>query len=79
MRLTNAFVFPDAEPPTVNILYVWSGISGQLGLFSFISPFVIQSKLNTFVLFYYIFTFNFFFLLCYTFTHSVCICYYRIN
>ena len=24
--LSNAFVFPDPEPPNINILYGWSGI-----------------------------------------------------
>ena len=37
----NEFVFPDPEPPTINVLYGWSGISGQLGLCSFVSYFVI--------------------------------------
>ena len=30
-RLSNAFVFPDPQLPAINILYGWSGISGQLG------------------------------------------------
>ena len=60
--LSNAFVFPGPEPPTINIQYEWSGIFGQFGLCSFMSFFVIYSKLNFFVLFYYIIMFNCFFL-----------------
>ena len=41
IRLRNAFVFPDPEPPNINILYGWSEISGQFGLCSFMSSFVI--------------------------------------
>ena len=41
MRLSNAFVFPDPEPPAIIILYGWSGISGQSGLCYFLSSFVI--------------------------------------
>ena len=42
-RLSNAFVFPDPEPPTINNLYGWSGISGEVELCSYvvISSFVI--------------------------------------
>ena len=32
IRLNNAFVIPDPDPPTTNILYEWSRISGQFGL-----------------------------------------------
>ena len=32
IRLSNASVFPDPEPPTFNILYGWTGISAQFGL-----------------------------------------------
>ena len=39
-----AFVFPDSEPPSINILYGCSGISGKFGLCSFISPFVIYQS-----------------------------------
>ena len=41
IRLSNAFVFPDREPPTINILYGCSEISGQLELCSFMSSIVI--------------------------------------
>ena len=61
IRLSNAIVFPDTEPPIINILYRWPGVFGQFGLCSFMFSFVIQSKLNIFVLFYYIITFNSFF------------------
>ena len=32
---------PDPEPPTIIILYGWSGICGHFELFSFMSFFVI--------------------------------------
>ena len=32
INFSNAFVFPDPEPPVINILYGWSGMYGQLGL-----------------------------------------------
>ena len=35
VKFSNAFVFPDPEPPIINTLYGWSGIYGQLGLCSF--------------------------------------------
>ena len=54
--------FRDPEPLIINIQCGWSGISGQFGLCSLLPSFVIKSKLNIFVLFYYIITFNFFFL-----------------
>ena len=41
IRLNNAFVFPDTEPTAINILYESSGSSGQFGLCSFMSSFVI--------------------------------------
>ena len=41
IRLSNAFVCPDPEPPAVNILLQWSGISGQFGLCSCLSSFKI--------------------------------------
>ena len=34
-------VFSDSEPPTINMLYGWSGISGQFELSSFMFSFVI--------------------------------------
>ena len=40
VRSSNVFVFPDPEPPAINILYGWSGISGQFGLCYFVSSFV---------------------------------------
>ena len=41
IRLSKAFIFPDLEHPTINILYGCSGISDQFGLYYFKSPFVI--------------------------------------
>ena len=41
IRLSNGFVFPDPESPTISIMYGWWGISDQFGLCSFISSFVI--------------------------------------
>ena len=32
IKFSNAFVFPDLEPPIINILYRWSGVYGQLRL-----------------------------------------------
>ena len=36
IRLNNEFVFPDQEPPVINVLNEWSGIFGQFGLCSLI-------------------------------------------
>ena len=36
IRLSHAFVFLDPKPLTINILYEWSGTSGQFGLCSFV-------------------------------------------
>ena len=44
IRLSNAFVVPDPEPPTINILYDQSGISGQLVLCCFVSSLITSSK-----------------------------------
>ena len=41
IRLSNAFVFPEPEPPMINIRYGWSRISGYFGLCSFMSSSVI--------------------------------------
>ena len=46
-RLNN--VFPDSDPPIVDILYRWSGISDQFGLCSFMFSFVTTSKLIIFL------------------------------
>ena len=43
------------------------------------SSFVIESKLNIFVLLHYIVTFNFYFVIYYIFIHSICICFNRID
>ena len=34
IKFKNAFVFPDPEPPIINILYGWSGIYGYFKLCS---------------------------------------------
>ena len=34
INFSNGFVFPVPEPPVINILYGWSGIYGQLGLYT---------------------------------------------
>ena len=36
IRFNNAFVFPEQEPPVINIRYGLSGISGHFGLCSFV-------------------------------------------
>ena len=41
VRLSNAFVFPNPEPRTINILYGWSGTSGQFRLCCFMFSIVI--------------------------------------
>ena len=46
IRLSNAFVFPDPDPPIINIAYGWAGISGQFGLYFFMSSVVKYSKLH---------------------------------
>ena len=46
-EFSNAFVFPDPEPPIINIRYGWLGIYGQLGLwftlFSVVIKFIHQN------------------------------------
>ena len=39
IRLSNAFVSPESEPPIINVRYEWSGISGHFGLCSFMFSF----------------------------------------
>ena len=53
IKLNNEFVFPDSEPPIINMLYVWSGICGQFKLCYFIFSFTTLLKLIIFVFFYY--------------------------
>ena len=48
IKLNNEFVSPDPVPPIINILYGWSGISGQFGLSFFVSFFIASSKLINF-------------------------------
>ena len=56
VRLSNAFVVPDQELSTFNVLY---GLRGICSKFAF-SYFVVISKLKIFVLLSYFATFNFF-------------------
>ena len=39
IRLSNAFVSPEPEPPIINVRYEWSGIYGHFGLCSFMFSF----------------------------------------
>ena len=39
IRLNNKFVFTDPESPIINILYGWSGIRGQFGVYYFMFSF----------------------------------------
>ena len=48
IRLNNEIVFPDSQPPVINILYGWSGICGKFGLLSLMFSFVTSSKLIIF-------------------------------
>ena len=54
IKLNNQFVFTDTEPPSINILYVSSGICCQFGLCFFMFCFITSSKLivSSIVLFY---------------------------
>ena len=56
--LSHAFVLPDPESSTINILYGWSEICSQFGFFVFYRNII---KEYHFVVFYYIVTFNFWF------------------
>ena len=51
MKLSNAFVFPDPEPPIIKIMYRCSGIYGYFLLYSLLFSFVILSKLIIFVMY----------------------------
>ena len=48
IRLNNEFIFPDYEPPVINIQYRWSGICDPLALCSLSFSFVASSKLINF-------------------------------
>ena len=50
--MSNAFVFPDLEPPAIGTLYGWSGSSGQSGLCSCLFSPVTSSKLIIIFLFF---------------------------
>ena len=71
-------IFPYPETPNINILYGWTERLTNLNYVFYRYIFLLQSKLNIFVLFYYIVTFNFFFLRV-IITRSVRICFYQIN
>ena len=64
IKLNNGLVYPDQDPPIINILYGWPQICGPFGLWSFMFSFV-TSKLIIFVSFCYIVKCNhhFFYLL----------------
>ena len=40
IKFNNTFVFPDPEPPIINILYGWSGVYGQFLLCSVLFPLI---------------------------------------
>ena len=52
IRSNNEFVFPDSEPPTIKILYGWSGICVHFVSCSFMCSFVTQSNLINFCFFW---------------------------
>ena len=64
VKLSNALVFPNLDPPIINMLYGWAGFCSQFGLYSFMIYPAISSKLmidqNYFVIFaifdFFIFT-----------------------
>ena len=45
-KVGNELVFPDTEPPIINILYGWSGMKGYFLLWSLLFLFLMSSKLN---------------------------------
>ena len=48
IKFNNKFVFPDPEPPIINILYGWSEIYGQFLLCSVLFSLTYSSKLIIF-------------------------------
>ena len=48
-RLNNELVFPEPEPPIINILYGWSRTYNQFGFYSFMVSFVTSSELIIFL------------------------------
>ena len=53
IKFSNAFVFPDPEPPITNIPYGWSGIYSQLGLCFLLFSLVHSSKFIVYNLHYH--------------------------
>ena len=47
IKFNNTFVFPEPEPPIINILYGWSGIHGQFLLCSVLSSLLLNVILFT--------------------------------
>ena len=79
MSVKKCIFFPESEPSIVNILYGWSGICGQLGLWSFMFSPAVSTKLILFELFNYIATLMFFIFMYDLFACSIRIYFYRIN
>ena len=50
IKFNNTYVFPDPEPPIINILYGWSGIYGQFLLCTVLFSLIISSKLFIYTL-----------------------------
>ena len=50
IKFNNKFVFPDPEPPAINILYGWSGTYGQFLLCSVLFSLTYSSKLIIYTL-----------------------------
>ena len=50
IKFNNAFVFPDPQPPIINILYGWSGIYGQFLLWAVLFSLTISSKFVNYTL-----------------------------
>ena len=50
IKFNNAFVFPDPQPPIINILYGWSGIYSQFLLWAVLFSLTISSKFVNYTL-----------------------------
>ena len=48
IRLSNAFIFCDPEPPIINVLYEWSGMCDQFRVSVIVYSSVTLSELMTF-------------------------------
>ena len=60
IKVNNAFVFPDPEPPTISILYGWSRIYGHFLLCFALFSFAYSSKLIIYIYLSPYFTFTYF-------------------